>query len=319
MKKSLFVGLFAALAVFGLALITNPIVQAEEGGTGLTRTGGGDSDVGPKLFVSPSRFNLETVQPGDTLTETLSLFNNGDESVSFTISAETLQAQDEDHNMVWGASPSQFNRIINWVSFPQGTQFELAPDDEMDLEFVIDIPSDAPGGAQFFMLLVRLDGIVSTGAYQVESAIGVQVFSSVDGEINLSGRVISQIIPRFTFDPIIQTSASVENTGNVHFDATYKVEMFNHFTGSLSWSDEQTRLVIPEATRIIRQDWEDAPRLGIFRVVSTVTIPGSEPSILEQTVIIIPIWLLIIIALILVLLIIGIIFKVKSRNNAKRF
>lgn len=312
MKKPLLVSFLAVTAIIGAALTFVPSAHAD------------DENLRGALYMSPSKVELETIHPGETYTSTIEAYNAGDTPLAFNVSAETMIPSDENYAMTWGASPSQYHKIIDWIEFDTGTYYEIEPEGKTEVTFTVNVPDDAAGGAQHFMLLAKQVGS-QTGAgnsWQVESAIGIQVYSNVDGAISLGGRVIAQEIPKFSFDPVIRTFASVENTGNINFDANFKVEIRNYFGDSLAWDSEdadQTKLILPETKRLVRQDWEQAPQLGLFRVTSTVTIPGEAPSVLDQVVLIIPVWLIILIVLIIVLLVVGIVYKVKKGKNSKHF
>jgi hypothetical protein len=309
MKKSLLASLLAVVAVLGLATTFIPAVSAEEPES---------ENIRGYLYLSPSSFHLATIQPGESYTQTLTASNGGKEDLSFTISAETMQADGEDYNMIWGAAPSQYNKIINWVTFDTGTRYTLAPEESTEIKYTIDVPADAAGGAQYLMLVAQIEKTtVDTGVWSVQSALGIQVYSNVDGAVLLQGRVINQDISGFSFEPVIKTAASVENTGNIDFEAKYRTEITNYFSGKTAWTDEQTKLVLPDTKRVVRQDWTGAPQLGLFRVTSTVELPNATTATKTRVVLLFPLWLLILLIVGIVLLVVGIIYRIK-RGRAHR-
>ena len=127
-------------------------------------------------------------------------------------------------------------------------------------------------------------------------------------------------IPTFNFSTPLSTSSMVENEGNVHTDAEYTLEIWPLFSDEEVYTnieEPMTSLILPETKRYNIQTWDDAPMFGIFKVKQTVKI-YDDVSVLEKTVIICPLWVLLVIVFIVVAVVIWFITRTKSRKNSKK-
>lgn len=279
-----------------------------------------------KLFVTPSYYRAsEYIKPGETLNGSFRVYNTNDsKDYAFFVTIESLEIQNSDYDTTWGQSPSQFNKIIEYTTLDIGTgadnTYTLAPDEEKVVNYTIDIPEYFAGGSQYMAFVIHFASDQNkSGGWNVNTSISALFFANVDGDINVRAEVLQQEIEKFSTRPVIKSVSLVTNTGNVDILAKYTLTVRDLF-GKQLCSQENERIVVPGADRVSTDNWEEAPGFGIFRVESTISLHDGDHTII-RTVIIAPIWLIVIIVLFLIACIASIVYghkkRVASRQNQR--
>ena len=238
-------------------------------------------------------------------------------SVSPTTNKIVLMPGDEYVGKVTVHNPSTAG---DWITLSNGSGV-LQGGESADVEYKISVPESAPAGGQYAAIVVAT--VPSTGGEGVTIRevwqIAMPIYASVAGESKLSGTIGEINMPSFLLNPPLEASFIVENTGNVHTDVTYYTQVFPLFSDEEIYTNEEnpgTSLVMPGTKRAIVSSWDNAPQVGVFRVVYTVKAFGGE-SVMEKTIIICPIWLLFIIFFAIFALIFYLVLKAKARKKAK--
>ena len=110
----------------------------------------------------------------------------------------------------------------------------------------------------------------------------------------------------------------MKNTGNVHTDASYTLQVWPLFSDEEICTNEEnsdTNLIMPGMERYFVQKCS-LPLAGIFRVKQVVKI-FDEVSTLEKMIVICPLWLIFIVVLAIVALIVWIVIRIKMRKKAE--
>lgn len=204
-----------------------------------------------------------------------------------------------------------YTQIVDWITLDK-TEGTLAPNDNMEIGFTIDVPEDAPAGGQYAAIVAQDMtnlGNSNSGNVQIAniSAVGSIVVADVAGQTREYGEIFENNMPSFVLSAPFIASAGVKNTGNVHTDAKSVLQVWPLFSDEEIYTNEEsednTKLILPDTTRYFFNTWEDAPAIGIFRVKQTVTI-FNETSVNEKIIVICPLWLLFIIIFLIALLLI---------------
>lgn len=176
-----------------------------------------------------------------------------------------------------------------------------------------------PLGGQYAAILVKMkensDG--DGNIVMAEKQLGLIVYSSVAGQTRKEGSVVENKVPSFMFAPPISVTSVVENTGNVHADATYILQVYPFFGGEEVYTNEENpekRTILPETRRLNTITWEGAPQLGLFKVKQTVKFL-DQTSVTEKVLFICPIWFLLIVLAIIFLVIFWIVTRVRGRKD----
>lgn len=271
-----------------------------------------------RLQVSPVSFSIE-LKPGETIEKTFRVQNTGLKEFDFTIETTPYSVINDEYDGNY-TDESAYTQIADWVTYSmdEGTAM---PGDSIDVTATIKVPKDVPAGGQYAMIAVTMlensDGSSSSSAMiTATSRAGIILYSSVEGNTRKEGSIVDNKVPGFLFKPPISATSTVKNTGNVHAEATYILQVYPLFGDEEVYTNEEnpeTRVILPETQRFNTMYWEGAPALGIFKVKQTVKFLGEE-KVTEKVVFLCPIWFLVII----LLLIFVIVFWVVSRVRARR-
>jgi hypothetical protein len=223
------------------------------------------------------------------------------------------------------------NEILRWITLtlegcdstakePGKIYFTMRPQEECYINYKIDVPKNAPVGSQhaaFFVQTVADDNISEGSGIVKSHRIGAILYASNrSGNVIERGKLINQSIPLWVFSGPLQTSALIENSGNIDFDAEIEIEIFSLFGNSVYKSEPpSTYIIMAETTRFITENWSN-PSVGIFKTRQTVNMLG-EVHVTEKWSLLMPLWLLIAIIMAIVVSIIALIYGRKEKKNKK--
>lgn len=227
--------------------------------------------------------------------------------------------------------------IVNWVTMSDDDESGvkevhgvLEPGESKSAYYTITVPKDARGGGQYFAVRVKNDIDAARKAEEdddvvIKEVVGIVslVFVEVSGDIIVKGEITDNNVPSFVLTPPITTSFVVKNEGNTHALISYYMQVFPLFSDEEIYTTEEdmnSSYVLPGASRIITQSWENTPAVGIFKVRQTVYYDSldSEPSVTEKMVIVCPVWLLFVIFFIIAAIVIWIVMRVRARGKNKK-
>ncbi len=243
-------------------------------------------------------------------------------SVSPFSQASDGESQD-DYGRVDSSTVSNYNQIMNWITFDKKTG-TVAPNGTDTVTYAINTPSDAPAGGQYAMIVVS-DAAktkdTNVKGYEIQGTIqvGSIIYAEVAGETRESGEIKENAFPSFLMNNTLEATSMVKNNGNVHTDAKYSFQVWPLFSDEEICTNEEnpeSSLIMPETERYHVQKCT-LPIVGIFRAKQVVKIFGEE-SILEKTIIVCPLWLLVIIIFVIIALITWIIVRAKSRKTTTK-
>lgn len=268
------------------------------------------------------RFSLE---PGKTYTGSLSIVNPSDatEDFIYKVSVSPYSVIGEEYNADL-ATKTNHTEITNWIKIlePSG---RIAPNETKQVEFTITVPEDAAAGGQYAAIAVSSDeSITVSEGFTVNNVFELAslVYATVAGKIEHKGEILQNNIPGFVSSSPITLKALISNEGNIHEDATFLIAVSNSFTGEVILPSEENNgnyneLIMPDSTREITRDINNLPALGVFKVSQTIYYQG-EVNELEKTVIVCPIWFMILVGFTIFTLIgavVGIIKKHKRKKS----
>ena len=272
------------------------------------------------ISVSPSSGKI-VLSPGDSYTGTVTVSNPSTAGQSISYDAHTDSFFVDNEYSVTLGTENDYTKMKDWMSL-ENASGTLQAGESAEIKYTISVPDSAPAGGQYAAVVVATtpaeggSGATIHEIWQIASTI----YASVSGASTLSGNIKENNIPSFVLNPPLEASFVVENTGNVHADATYYMQVFPLFSGEEVYTNEENpgvSNVMPGTTRAIVNTWNDAPQVGVFRVIQTIKAFGGESTV-ERIVILCPIWLLFIIFFIIAAIIIWIVMRVRGRNKASK-
>ena len=308
----------ALIALFGLAAVFSSAQEAcAEGAI-------------KGFLVSPMRQQL-ILAPGETTKVTLSVSNPNDskEAISYQAhlagyvpSADSAESSFSDHEY------STYTEIANWTTITNASG-TVSPNDENTLVLTISVPEDAPAGGQYLAVNVMEDPNASDSSddgsdvginIQETYVVSAQIFVTVTGDTKNTGTISNLSLPTILFKGNLSGSATVTNTGNVHSDATYTLQVFPLFSDEEVYTNEESpasAIILPSQTYTRSVTWKSTPKFGLYRVRFTVAFADQE-SVTEKLVLVCPMWFLLIILFVIVLLILWLVSSKKEKSTAKK-
>ena len=268
--------------------------------------------------VSPMHLQI-TLTPGERYYGTFKVTGPASNKSPFVFKIEKKPFTVNENYDVLYENNGDYNQLVDWLTIVNETG-SVNPNATEVIQFYIDVPEDAPAGGQYVAINVSSDNDATVGEginIRAKYAISHIIYAEVAGETERGGDIEKISVPSFLLSGAISGSASIKNTGNVHSDATYTLQVFPFFSKEEVFSNEEepnTNTILPGATRTTIVPWAETPKLGIFHVIFTVNFEGVESKV-DKYVIVCPIWLLIIIIACIFLIIFSIVFTKKKSSK----
>ena len=286
---------------------------------GLSRVDNAAAEV-ISLQVVPSYFQLD-LKPGEVYNGTFTVLNDGSGDVNLSTSISPYSAKnDEDGSYkVSFDTESEYSMITGWTAV-NNKNVVIKKGESAEVNFTVTVPLDAPGGGQYEFISVTSSSGTGTDAVSIgqNATIGTIIYAKVDGDTRRTGSIITNNVRGFTFSPPISADTTVENTGNVHTNASYILRVYPFFGGESLYNNEDNpaeQTLLPGTKRHYVSSWENSPSIGIYKVQSEVRI-FDDISKVEKIVIICPMWVLILIIVFIAAAVFWFVSRAKSRKSA---
>lgn len=275
-----------------------------------------------RIQISPARNDIGELKPGESYSNVLRVQNTGQKAFDFVIGVAPYFVIDEYYNPDYNNN-NKYTDIANWIKFSI-SEGSVEPNSEVEVGYTVTVPADVPAGGQYAMLYAEInprdDTSTEGSGIAVSRRVGMLLYSNVEGNTRKTGSIIENKAPSFLFNPPVQATSIVENTGNTHATATYTLQVYPLFGNEEVYTNEENPdklIVLPETRRFNTVTWPNAPHLGIFRVKQTVTIFG-ETSTIEKTVFLCPIWFLFIVIALVFCGVFWIVTRIRARRQDRR-
>lgn len=252
-----------------------------------------------------------SLKPGEKYRSSVTVSNpaNSVKDINFILYVRPYSVVNDDYDPTFDQMGT-YTQIVDWITLDK-TEGTVAPNDNMEIGFTIQVPEDAPAGGQYAAIVAQdvTDLSDNGGGMQIGSisAIGSIVVADIAGQTREYGEIIENNLPGFSFNTPYTASAGVKNNGNVHTDTKSVLQIWPLFSDEEIYTNEESedngKLVLPDTSRYFFNTWNDAPVFGIFRARQTVTIFG-ETSVNEKIIVLCPVWALFIAIFLIALLLI---------------
>lgn len=276
------------------------------------------------MSLSPMKQSI-VLNPGDTYYGSFKIINpnSSTSDLEYEIEQKSFYV-DEDYGTTFDEENSP---IVEWTTLNSDDSGILKPNSNIDIKFTINVPESAAAGGQYEAFLVKTkngdveDDKMQNGAGIQEQLIMAHlVFAEITGDVTRQGEIVSVDVPSFLLSGNIAGSAAIKNTGNIHGDATYKLQVFPLFSNEEVYTNEEDpdeHIILPDRTLYNETVWNQTPDIGIFNVIYTVEFEGVVTQV-SKMVIKCPIWLLFIIIFVIFALIFYFVAKAKARKKAAK-
>ena len=277
-----------------------------------------------QVGVSPATSEI-VLQPGQTYTASLTVFNNGDETLNYQVYTTPYSIESDDDGNIQqiyegtSASNSSYTTIADWITFDADTGTVDPGESGVYVNYTITVPEDATPGGQYAAIMVEQASDGDSAGLTSTVRAAFLIYAIVAGDVTETATISDVDISAF-YSGAISVSSLVENTGNVHGTATYTLQVFPLFSDEEVYTNEEdpeTHIIYPGTKYYNSLTWEDTPSFGIYRVVETVTLFG-ETTTTERTVIVCPTWLALVIIFVVVFIVVWLIIRGRKRKQNRQ-
>lgn len=285
------------------------------------------------LTVAPMYQNL-IIDKNDSIKSSFKISNpsSSTQDTYYSIDIEPFYMTDEG-NVVHKAESSR-NEIMEWVSFDIPTEGKLSPNEVKEISFTITVPDSAPAGGQYMAIVVTASSKPSDGSNGSSDAregeygatineikrMSHLIYAEIAGNTIRKGEIYDVSVPSFLLSGDITGTSFVKNTGNVHGDAKYTLQIYPLFSNEEIYSNEEkpeTRTVLPNRSMYAETKWDKTPAIGIFNVVYTVEFGDAKQQV-SKMVIKCPLWLLFLVLFAVAAIIIYFVTRTRTRRGTRR-
>ena len=268
--------------------------------------------------MSPLKENI-ILTPGETFEGSFLIHNPAThvKDFEYEITVQPFYVN-EDYTAVYEEEGS-YNLMVDWITIDSDTAGSLAPNQQEEIHYTINVPSNAPAGGQYAAITVTSANATNEGdgsAILEKTAIAHTIFAEVTGNTIHSGDITDANVPSFMLSGNIYGESTIKNTGNVHGVATYTLSVTPLFSSEEVYTNEENPTVhnvLPNRSYYNKIEWDETPAMGIFNVKYTVDFDGVVTEV-NKMVIICPIWMMIVAIVVIVAIVCGIVMIIRKRK-----
>ena len=210
------------------------------------------------ITVSPPIIEFDA-RPGDTIVDTIKLYNETTEPQTLSGAVQTFKALNETGAPSF-LPPEESTDLATWLKLDEST-VTLKADERKDILFSINVPADAEPGGHFAGILWTPSGTTTLQGSGVGITVktGTLILVRVAGDINETGRLVSFTADRASYNYLPANFAvRFENLGNVHLKPIGTIEISNLLgrkVTSLPINGDLSN-VLPESIRKFDATWQ---------------------------------------------------------------
>ena len=276
-----------------------------------------------KFLITPMTQKME-LKAGESYTGTIKVANPADATREFSFVAEVSPygVVGEDYTADL-KTKSNRTMIADWIKL-EDAKGTLEPNGTANIKFTINVPEDAPAGAQYAAIVVsQSKDEAKKSGMNVDNIVEIAsiIYGEVEGETVMDGHILENEVPGFSTTAPITVSAKFDNHGNVYDSAMITIAAKNNITGEVYLPTENNEgfyeeLILPDTTRAVERNVEGLPFLGIVHIEQSINYNG-EVSKVEKDVIICPVWFMVLAAVVVAALVALIVRLIIKHRRAK--
>lgn len=248
---------------------------------------GAAEDVREGMTISPTerRYN---VKPGDTITDSFQILNDGQTAYDFTVYGAPYGVTDKTYDTVYDESKPRSD-AYRWAQFSK-SNWHAESRETITVPFTLRISENASPGGHYGIIFAETQPAQSDSGITRKKRLGMVLYVTVSGDVKTEGEATGLTINSYQPVAPLRASASIKNAGNVDFQATSVFEVSDVF-GGVKYRTAGTHTIFPSTTRDIEFTWNKSPWFGLYKVHAEVTVLGKR-TVRDSFVVVAPNWLL---------------------------
>lgn len=173
-----------------------------------------------------------SVDPGGYREGTMKVINDSSETLSFTANIKDFIVNDENGtpNILPTGTLDNKYAASSWIGITP-SQFTIAPHSKQDLNYYIQVPSDARPGGHYAAVVYKPNtagSVQGTGA-TVSTQIGTLFYVGVNGNIKEGANILKFITNAFQEYGPVKLTTQIQNNGDLHVKPIGSVTLYNIF------------------------------------------------------------------------------------------
>lgn len=238
------------------------------------------------IQISPLTFNFE-IKPGDSVRAKIIVTNRNDEPLNYVIETENFYKVSDEGVPVFTAVPKQkgISTLADWYYFEGGKEGTIAPQQEKEIFFTVNIPKNAEPGGHYAAAFAKQVKKTAAGTTElgVAARVGVLTLVAVPGAVTKSAEISAFTHKKWVWQGPINIQMRVSNTGTVHYDSPARVELKSIF-GAITPIDLGKHTIIPNNARIYKGKFNKKFPFGYYKVTG-IAIDGNGNPVTTNSVI----------------------------------
>lgn len=271
-----------------------------------------------QITLSPISQTIN-ISPSSSYSGSFAIFNSGSVELDFDVYATPYRVKNDNYDPLF-TSPSSHQQvdrtqIARWINFPQ-ENFRLKPGESVDVAYTVNTPASIPDGGQYAALFAQTK-TSETSSINSQKRVGMLLYARGDGKTINKGYSHDLDLNFWQSAPTFSLVQKVTNQGNTDFSAKVTMSISDIF-GNIKYTDDSTRVLLPDTTRNIKLDWPNAPALSLMKIKTSVSLLGKTSNYSQTVLFATPTALFGLITAILLVISGGIyVFKRQSSGSSK--
>lgn len=232
---------------------------------------------GKSIGLRPLKNDI-TIDPGKTITKTITVVNNTKDSVTAIPVLEKFVASDSDGypDQMLKGDPANPQDATNWIKLSE-EMVTVPPFSTYDVEYAVTAPENAEPGGHYAAILFEPYDPTPVEGIKIQVRVASLMLINVTGDTNIASEIsdFSLNSSKVFDDQPLTFNVGIKNTGNVHYIPDGRIILKNskgeviRQTGKIINSDGQEQKfdyvpvnykashLLPQSSRVFEGIWEN--------------------------------------------------------------
>lgn len=217
------------------------------------------------LEISPLEFRFD-MESGRIFQDSFIVKNTGEEPITAKLSSEPAQATDP-----------TYTHLAGWITLSE-KKVTLEPGEAKRISFSVKAPETPPAGGQYANIIATINPDDVSPGIDAYSRIGIRLYASSNIDIEKNVSISPPQTSTFVLSAPISATSSVENRGNIDFNAKSEFTV-SSFLGKELYTNTIVASLLPGETQDFYQEWHNSPFFGIYQMSYTIDALDTHLSL----------------------------------------